>query len=95
MRNALPGRALDGMQTESRISEAMLELARSHAPGTSFCPSEVARRVAPVEWRGLMPRVRKVAGRLQRDGLISVTQSGVAVDAVDAKGPIRLSRPLH
>ena len=83
------------MVIESQISDALLELARSRAPGASFCPSEVARRVAPGDWRRLMPRVRQIAGRLQRDGLISVTQAGIAVDAVEAKGPIRLSKPLH
>ncbi len=83
------------MQTDSEISQALLDLARTRAPGTSFCPSEVARRLAPTEWRELMPKVRAVAGRLQRDGLIHVTQAGRAVDAFAATGPIRLSRPLH
>jgi len=42
-----------------------------------------------------MPKVREVAARLQRDGLIHVTQGGRAVDALTARGPIRLSRPQH
>ena len=81
--------------TDERIAETLLELARSGEPDAGFCPSDAARRLAPDDWRPLLDRVRMVASRLQRDGLISVTQKGKAVDALSAKGPIRLSRPLH
>jgi hypothetical protein len=81
------------MTEDSRIAEALLTLARGAEAG--FCPSDAARAVSPANWRSLEGRVREVAGRLQRDGLIHVTQSGQAVDAMRAKGPIRLSRPLH
>ncbi|MDF2231445.1 DUF3253 domain-containing protein [Albimonas sp. CAU 1670] len=81
--------------TDDRIAETLLELARSPEAVSGFCPSEAARRLAPDDWRPLVDRVRMVASRLQRDGLISVTQSGKAVDALSAQGPIRLSRPLH
>lgn len=37
-----------------------------------------------------MPKVREVAARLQRQGLLEVTQKGQAVDALEARGPIRL-----
>lgn len=83
------------MADDSRIMETLLDLARDRGQGASFCPSEAARALSPAEWKPLMPRVREVASRLQRDGLISVTQSGRAVDALAAEGPIRLSRPLH
>ncbi len=81
--------------TDDRIAETLLELARSGSLGPSFCPSDAARHLNPEDWRPLLPRVREVAGRLQRDGLIHVTQSGKAVDALSVNGPIRLSRPLH
>lgn len=80
---------------DDRIAETLLDLARSGALGPSFCPSDAARRLRPEDWRPLLPRVREVASRLQRDGLIHVTQRGKAVDALSAKGPIRLSRPTH
>lgn len=83
------------MPEDSRIAETLLDLARKRGAQASFCPSEAARALAPAEWKPLMPRVREVAGRLQRDGLIAVTQSGRAVDALAATGPIRLSRPMH
>ncbi len=83
------------MPEDSRIAETLLDLARDRGAETGFCPSEAARVLAPADWQSVLGRVRKVAGRLQRDGLINVTQSGRAVDALCAKGPIRLSRPLH
>ncbi len=83
------------MTEESRIAETLLGLARDRGAESSFCPSEAARALSPADWRRLLPQVRRVAGRLQRDGLIHATQMGRAVDAIDAEGPIRLSRPLH
>lgn len=83
------------MTDEHRIAETLLDLARARGVEASFCPSEAARALSPADWKGMMPMVRQVAGRLQRDGLISVTQSGRAVDALAAIGPIRLSRPMH
>ena len=83
------------MTEESRIAATLLDLARTRGAGASFCPSEAARALSPADWRSKLGLVRKVAGRLQRDGLINVTQSGRAVDALRATGPIRLSRPMH
>ena len=83
------------MSEDSRIAETLLDLARKRGAQASFCPSEAARALSPADWRPLLPRVRAVAGRLQRDGLIHATQSGRAVDALAADGPIRLSRPMH
>lgn len=80
---------------EAEIARTLVEIAKARRAGASFCPSEAARRLAPEDWRALMPEVRRVASRLQRDGLLSVTQGGRAVDALAARGPIRLSRPTH
>lgn len=82
------------MTLEVRIAETLLAIAQAR-PGGSFCPSEAARRISPAQWRLLLPQVRKVAARLQREGLLCATQKGVAVDALRARGPIRLSKPLH
>ncbi|MFT6775679.1 MAG: hypothetical protein ACJA1L_003402 [Paracoccaceae bacterium] len=83
------------MPEDSRIAETLLDLARDRGQEASFCPSDAARALSPQDWKPLLPRVRQVASRLQRDGLISVTQAGQAVDALGAEGPIRLSRPMH
>jgi len=81
--------------TETRVAALLIDMARQRSDGASFCPSEAARRLSPDDWRPLLPLVRQIAARLQRDGLIHVTQKGRAVDALSARGPIRLSRPLH
>jgi hypothetical protein len=82
------------MTLEKRIAETLLTIAQSRPEG-SFCPSEAARRICSAQWRPLLPQVRKVAGKLQRQGLLHATQKGVAVDVIRAIGPIRLSKPLH
>ena len=84
-----------GKAADEKIASTILDLARVRGQGNSFCPSEAARRVQPDAWQPLMPDVRRVAARLQRDGLIHATQGGRAVDALEARGPIRLSRPPH
>lgn len=59
--------------------------------GTSTaCPSEVARAVAPSDWRPLMPRVREVAAELAKKGALDVYQHGRPVRIGEVKGPIRL-----
>lgn len=60
--------------------------------GKTICPSEVARALSP-QWRGLMDDVRAVAAQLAARGEIVVTQKGATVDALAAKGPIRLGLP--
>ncbi|MEQ6248672.1 DUF3253 domain-containing protein [Sulfitobacter sp. HNIBRBA3233] len=60
--------------------------------GKSVCPSEVARGLSPV-WRDLMQPVRVVAADLAEGGRIEVVQKGVRVDALTARGPIRLRKP--
>lgn len=75
--------------TEDEIRAAILNLALARAPKT-FCPSEVARGLVE-DWRPLMPMVRAVAADLAAANHLSVTQKGEAVDALVARGPIRLS----
>lgn len=60
------------------------------ARGTTACPSEVARALA-ADWRPLMPLVREAAAEMAAEGLVIATQRGEPVDAVAARGPIRLS----
>lgn len=74
---------------DQRIEQVLLELVAERSPSTA-CPSEVARALEPEDWRPLMPKVREVAARLQRRGQLEVTQKGQPVDALEARGPIRL-----
>lgn len=77
----------------AEIRAKIRELCQARAPGGTICPSEVARALAEDEtaWRGLMPAIRSEAASLAASGEIVATQRGQPVDAVAAKGPIRLS----
>ncbi len=70
----------------------MRERLAARAPDASVCPSEVARQVRPEAWRTLMPRVRAIAARLALAGELRATQGATEVDALTARGPIRLRR---
>lgn len=65
----------------------------SRAWDSSICPSDVARAVAPDDWRPLMEPVRRAARRLVARGEVEITQGGSVVDPSTAKGPIRIRRP--
>lgn len=77
------------MITESAIRNELLALAAARE--TTFCPSEVARRLAR-DWRGHMPTVRAVAAGLVREGRLRCTRRGREVDPESPGGPIRLAR---
>lgn len=75
------------------IAAVMRALLDARDPGRTLCPSEVARRLADRnddDWRSLMPAVRRVAAERARAGELVITQRGRAVDAVRARGPIRI-----
>ena len=78
--------------SQARIIASIRDFTARRAPLT-VCPSEVARALAPNNWRPLMQAVREAAARLVEDGEIVVTQKGVVVDPLNAHGPIRLSVP--
>lgn len=74
------------------IAEAILDLVHQRGEHKTACPSEVAKALS-VEWRALMPDVRRVAAMLAQDGQIAATQKGAPVDAQTARGTIRLGVP--
>lgn len=77
---------------ERRIREEIDRQLSERKPGRTICPSDVARALAE-DWRPLMPQVRRIASEMASEGRLSVTQKGRAVDAEEARGPIRLGRP--
>ncbi len=84
--------------TDERIAAAIFALLDARAAsGGTICPSEAARSLAGDEaaWRALMPEVRRVAAVLAQAGALRVTQQGEEVDALGARGPIRLGRPAN
>ena len=79
---------------DAQIESALLALVQQRGAQASACPSEVARAVAPTDWRVLMPQVRKVASQLAHRGKIEIAQGGRAASASGPwVGPIRLRLP--
>ena len=77
--------------TNPQIEAALLLMVGERGIHSSACPSEVARKLLPGNWRALMPRVREVASLLACAGQVSVTQQGVVQPATGPwKGPIRI-----
>ncbi len=72
------------------IEDTIHALFSERKDGQTICPSEVARRLAPKQWKPLMHPVREVAARLALDGRLVATQKGKEVNALLAHGPIRL-----
>ncbi len=75
--------------SQSAIEAEIANLVALRGAGKTICPSEVARALAE-DWRPLMPDVREVAADMAKRGVLSVTQEGAQVDALKARGPIRL-----
>ena len=77
--------------TPARLEHAILDLLVHRAVDATICPSEAARQVGDDDWRDLMQPAREAVARLAQAGLIAATQAGVTVDALTAKGPIRVA----
>ena len=78
------------MSSPKAIEDAIFTLLSQRNAGKTICPSEVARKLAPKEWKSLMQPVREAAARLALEGRLVATQKGKKVDALSARGPIRL-----
>jgi len=73
-----------------------LDLLCRRGPGKSLCPSEVARALAPQDWRAQMEPVRKAARELARAGRIRVTQKEKELSPDSPwRGPVRLRLPVE
>lgn len=75
------------------VEAALLRLATERGADKSLCPSEVARALAPDDWRPLMTPVRAEAVRLAREGRVEVLRKGKPVAAPDLdslRGVIRV-----
>jgi hypothetical protein len=81
-----------GDDVDAALERAIAGLLGQRRPGTTICPSEAARAVAPEGWRELMPAARAAAGRLAATGAVEVTQHGQVVDVATARGPVRVRR---
>ncbi len=77
------------------IEAAIFNKLADRDPGKSICPSEVARELQPEQWQRMMPKVRGVALGLMRQGRLTITKKGKAVDPNALKGVIRLRLPTE
>jgi hypothetical protein len=76
-----------------KISDTILEMLLTRGHGKTICPSEVARKLFPDDWRSHMEAVRLEARKLVKDGKLVITQKGEVVDPENSKGAIRLRLP--
>jgi len=72
-----------------QIEQAVMGMLAARGTATA-CPSEIARALAPDDWRPLMDPVRAAAAHLQRQGRVDAYQHGKPVQVEGARGPIRL-----
>lgn len=79
--------------TTDDLEQAVLAMLATRAPTSTICPSDVARQVAPDDWRPLMEPVRQAAQRLVERGEVEITQKGEIVDLATVRGPIRIRLP--
>ena len=78
------------MQQRTKISETILSMADERGPEKSTCPSEVARRLFPDDWRNHMNEVVDEAIELHNQAKVVITQKGLPIDVNHIKGPIRI-----
>ncbi|MCF2517690.1 DUF3253 domain-containing protein [Dyadobacter sp. CY351] len=78
------------MHHYEKIAETILSTAIDRGAEKSTCPSEIARKLFPDDWRKYMKDVLGVAIDLHKKGSVMITQKGVPVDVHDIKGPIRI-----
>ncbi|MDQ1672019.1 MAG: hypothetical protein QOC98_581 [Frankiaceae bacterium] len=83
-----------GSAQDEKLETTMRALLARTGNGKTICPSDVARTVAPDDWRPLMEPTRAAARRLVAIGEAEITQGGHVVDPSTAKGPIRI-RPVR
>jgi hypothetical protein len=78
----------------AEIERTIRELLALRGPDRTICPSEAARALAGDDgFRALMNDVRAAAATMDGRGELVVTQRGRRVDALSARGPIRLGLP--
>jgi len=82
-----------GALTPEAIRAEILRQIAGRGAGRSICPSEVARALAPDDWRPLMGRVRQEAAALAGAGQLRILRKGKPVAPAAMRGVIRLGPP--
>ena len=74
------------------IESCILDLLKRRGEEGSLCPSEVARRLWPANWRPHMDEVRQKAVEMAMSEVILITKGDRIVEPEEIKGAIRLRR---
>jgi hypothetical protein len=83
----------DGDARRVRIAATARALLRHREPGSTICPSDVARTVGGSTWRPTMEAVRAVAAELASTGeLVVLQQAEPVADLSTVRGPVRYGR---
>lgn len=82
-----------GPVTAAELRAEILRQTRARGPEKSICPSEVARALAPGDWRPLLGAVRAAAGLLQAEGAVQILRKGKPIPPEAMHGVIRLRQP--
>jgi len=77
--------------TPADIAAEIMRQTEARGAGSSICPSEVARALAPDDWRPLMGPVRQAAADLSEAGQVVILRKGKPVPASEMRGVIRLT----
>lgn len=80
---------------ETAIFEKLSAADPKGVGGKSIEPAEVAKALQPEQWQRMLPRVKAVALGLMRQGRLTITKKGKAVDPSSVKGVIRLRLPTE
>lgn len=78
-------------KSKQEIKGRILSLTKKKGPAKSVSPSQVARDLFADVWRDHLDEVRNMAGELQSEKMISITQDGKPVDIKKTQGPIELT----
>ncbi|CAN5278383.1 DUF3253 domain-containing protein [soil metagenome] len=78
---------------ETAIFEKLSRVDPKGDNGKSIEPAEVAKALQPVQWQRMMPKVRGAALALMRQGRLTITKKGKAIDPNAFRGVIRLRLP--
>ena len=77
------------------IETAILNKLAGLEPGKSIEPAEVAKELQPEQWQRMLPKVKACALGLMRQGRLTITKKGKAIDPSSFKGVIRLRLPTE
>jgi hypothetical protein len=72
------------------LRTAILDFCRT-SPSSSFCPTEVLKRMYPEDWSMFLPEIRETMMEMFREGLILVFQNDIPINSEEIpQGPVRI-----